>query len=86
MLKTIIIGSTLLLGSLLYTWQPASAITADEALRLIGVLGRYADDINRTFGPNYRNPNHPPTQPAPSSDSNPVPDDSEIPIDELLQQ
>jgi hypothetical protein len=45
----------------------AQAITAQEALRLLGVLGRYADDLHRTFpngiGQPY-NPYQPPTQPS----------------------
>ena len=32
--------------------QPSNAMTADEFLRMMGVLGRYADDINRTFPSN----------------------------------
>jgi hypothetical protein len=49
------------------TTQPASAMTADEFLRMLGVIGRYADDINRTFPsnpqPNIIPPNAPNSQP-----------------------
>jgi hypothetical protein len=37
----------------------AQALTAQEALRLLGVLGRYADDINRTFPNSIGQPNNP---------------------------
>jgi hypothetical protein len=32
-----------------YDSKLALALTAEEALRLLGVLGRYADGINQTF-------------------------------------
>jgi hypothetical protein len=58
---------------------PANAMTAEEFLKLMGVLGRYSDDLNRTFRPNNQ-PNDSP-QPDPNShstqqDSNPTTDGS----------
>jgi hypothetical protein len=51
-----------------FTTPPANAMTAEEFLKLMGVLGRYSDDINRTFGPNNQ-PNISP-QPDPNSQPN----------------
>jgi hypothetical protein len=34
-----------------FTTSPANALTAEEFLKLLGVLGRSADDIERTFSP-----------------------------------
>jgi hypothetical protein len=46
----------LLIGVGLCVPTPAQAITAEELLRLLGVFGRYADDLNRNFGSGYRQP------------------------------
>jgi hypothetical protein len=49
---------------------PAHAMTAEEFLKFLGVLGRYSDDINRTFRPNSQ-PNIPSqTDPDPNSQPN----------------
>jgi hypothetical protein len=61
-------------------------MTADEFLRMMAVLGRYSDDINRTFRPNQPilqpnitpQPNIPPSQPGSQpnqQDSMPTADD-----------
>ena len=62
-----------------FATQPAHAITGEEFLKLLGVLGRYSDDLNRTFRPNQTIPQHNPTpQPdLPQADrSQPTPQDS----------
>ena len=63
----------------------AHAMTADEFLRMMGVLGRYSDDINRTFRPNQQpnpTPSPEPAQPQPNQqDTVPVPLDQ--PIEQL---
>jgi hypothetical protein len=51
-----------------FTTPPANAMTAEEFLKLMGVLGRYSDDINRTFRPNNQPDVSP--QPDPNSPSN----------------
>jgi hypothetical protein len=74
-----------------FTSLPANAMTAVEFLKLLGVLGRYSDDINRTFYPN-RQPNIPPqndpnSQPnLPQPDSQPAQPDSFPTTDRLLEQ
>ncbi len=75
MYKTIfrqIVFSALFLASCTTT-QPAYAMTGEEFLKLMGVLGRYSDDINRTFRPNQTIP-----QPNPTPQPNiPQPDRSQ---------
>jgi hypothetical protein len=50
-----------------FTTIPANAMTSEEFLKMMGVLGRYSDDINRTFRPN----NQPNVSPQPNSSSQP---------------
>ena len=62
----------------------AQAMTADEFLRMMGVLGRYSDDINRTFRPNQQpnsTPSPEPLQPQPNQ-QDPVP----LPLDRFIEQ
>jgi hypothetical protein len=67
-----------------FTTPPANAMTAEEFLKLMGVLGRYSDDINRTFRPNNQpnvspqpDPNYQPNLPQPThQDSMPTTDKS----------
>jgi hypothetical protein len=70
-----------------FTTRPANAMTAEEFLKLMGVLGRYSDDINRTFRPNNQ-PNISP-QPDPNSPSNlpqPTQQDSNPTTERSLEQ
>lgn len=53
-----------------FTTPPANAMTGEEFLKLMGVLGRYSDDLQRTFYPNNQpnvssqtNPNSQPNRP-----------------------
>jgi hypothetical protein len=63
---------------------PVNAMTSEEFLKFLGVLGRYSDDINRTFRPNNQpnispqpDPNSQPNLPQPTQqDSNPTTDRS----------
>jgi hypothetical protein len=58
---------------LLSTFKSAQALTTEEILRLLGLLGRYADDINRTFPSRQQ----PAPQVLPSTNPfNPEPDNS----------
>jgi hypothetical protein len=69
---------------------PANAMTAEEFLKLMGVLGRYSDDINRTFRPGQSNippqpdPNSQPHLPQP--DSQPAQPNTFPTTDRLLEQ
>jgi hypothetical protein len=66
---------------------PANAMTSEEILKFLGVLGRYSDDIIRTFRPNNQ-PNISP-QPDPNSPSNqpqPTQQDSMPTTDRSLEQ
>jgi hypothetical protein len=69
---------------------PANAMTAEELLKLMGVLGRYSDDINRTFRPGQPNiprQNDPNSQPnLPPTDSQPDRQDSMPTTDRSLEQ
>ena len=86
MLKTISMQITLLVIFLAScsNIQPAQAMTADEFLRMMGVLGRYADDLNKTFGPNRQPDSMPspkPAQPQPNQQ-----DTVPVPLDQLMEQ
>ena len=62
----------------------AHAMTADEFLRMMGVLGRYSDDINKTFGSNRRPDLTPPPEPA-----QPQPNQQDtvpVPLDQSIEQ
>jgi hypothetical protein len=80
MYKTILpIAFFALFATTSFTTRPANAMTAEEFLKLVGVLGRYSDDLNRTFRPNNQpnilpqpDPNAQPNLPQTSQqDSNP---------------
>jgi hypothetical protein len=69
MYKTILpIAFFALFATTSFTTRPANAMTAEEFLKLVGVLGRYSDDLNRTFRPNNQ-PNISP-QPDPNAQPN----------------
>jgi hypothetical protein len=51
----------------IFTPTQSHAMTAEEFLKFMGVLGRYADDLNRTFRPN----NQPNISPQPDPNSQP---------------
>jgi hypothetical protein len=68
-----------------FTTPPANAMTGEEFLKLLGVLGRYSDDINRTFRPNQTIPTPQPNIPQPDR-SQPTPQDSIPTPDRLLEQ
>ena len=86
MLKTISSQITLLFICLasFSNIQPTHAMTADEFLRMMGVFGRYADDINKTFRPNHKPDLMPPSEPA-----QPQPNQQDtvpVPLDQLMEQ
>jgi hypothetical protein len=62
---SIAIASTLTTAT--FTPTPVRAMTAEEFLKFMGVLGRYSDDLNRTFRPN----NQPNISPQPDPNSQP---------------
>jgi hypothetical protein len=72
----------LLIGVGLCAPKPAQAITTEEFLRLLGVFGRYADDLNRNFGSGYRQPD-PQALPTsePSNPFNPTSSPPSQPVD-----
>jgi hypothetical protein len=63
--KTIILRIVLsaLFATSGFTAPPANAVTIEEFLKLLGVLGRYADDIDRTFSPKNQQNVSPQTEP-----------------------
>jgi hypothetical protein len=72
----------LFFSSFIYAPQSAQAMTVEEFLRLLQVLGRTAEDVERTFGPDRQQP--PQMQPTPEPTNNPF--DPQLPAEFQPQQ
>jgi hypothetical protein len=53
--------------------RPASAITVEEFLRMMGIMGRYSEDIRRTFPERFGPPPTENNMPNPAPTNTPMP-------------